>query len=42
MLIKLAKTRHPPVADAVRGAMEAGKKYINTQNVTLDMGREAI
>ncbi|MGR3614469.1 MAG: PTS sugar transporter subunit IIA [Paracoccaceae bacterium] len=42
MLIKLAKTRHLPVADAVRGAMEAGKKYINTQNVTLDMGREAI
>ncbi|MBE1285925.1 MAG: PTS fructose transporter subunit IIA [Rhodobacteraceae bacterium] len=36
MLIKLAKTRHLPVADAVRGAMEAGKKYINTQNVSLD------
>ena len=36
MLIKLAKSRHLPVADAVRGAMEAGKKYINAQNVTLD------
>ncbi len=36
MLIKLAKSRHLPVADAVRRAMEAGRKYINTQNVTLD------
>ncbi|UWQ90983.1 PTS fructose transporter subunit IIA [Aliisedimentitalea scapharcae] len=34
MLIKLAKTRHLPVGDAVRGAMEAGKKYINTRNVS--------
>ncbi len=36
MLIKLAKSRHLPVADAVRQAMEAGRKYINAQNVTLD------
>ncbi len=36
MLIKLAKSRHLPVADAVRQAMEAGRKYINSQNVTLD------
>lgn len=35
-LIKLAKSRQHPVADAVRGAMEAGRKYINTQNVSLD------
>ncbi|MEX0285885.1 MAG: PTS sugar transporter subunit IIA [Paracoccaceae bacterium] len=35
-LIKLAKSRRLPVADAVRGAMEAGRKYINTQNVSLD------
>lgn len=34
MLIKLAKSRHLPVADAVRGAMEAGKKYINTRNIS--------
>jgi mannose PTS system EIIA component len=34
MLIKLAKSRHLPVGDAVRAAMEAGKKYINTQNVS--------
>lgn len=34
MLIKLAKCRHLPVADAVRSAMDAGKKYINTQNVS--------
>jgi PTS system mannose-specific IIA component len=36
MLIKLAKSRHLPVAEAVRQAMEAGRKYINAQNVTLD------
>lgn len=35
-LIKLAKSRHLPVADAVRNAMTAGRKYINTQNVSLD------
>lgn len=35
-LIKLAKSRRLPVADAVRSAMEAGRKYINTQNVSLD------
>lgn len=34
MLIKLAKSRHLPVGDAVRGAMEAGRKYINAQNVS--------
>lgn len=36
MLIKLAKSRHMPVGEAVRGAMEAGKKYINAQNITKD------
>ncbi|MFC3613855.1 PTS sugar transporter subunit IIA [Lutimaribacter marinistellae] len=36
MLIKLAKSRHLPVGEAVRSAMEAGRKYINAQNVTLD------
>lgn len=36
MLIKLAKSRHLPVADAVRGAMEAGRKYINSQNISAD------
>ena len=33
MLIKLAKSRHLPVAEAVRHAMEAGRKYINAQNI---------
>lgn len=33
MLIKLTKSRHLPVAEAVRHAMEAGRKYINSQNV---------
>lgn len=32
MLIKLAKSRHLPVPDAVRLALEAGKKYIDSQN----------
>ncbi len=36
MLIKLAKSRHKPVGDAVRAAMEAGKKYIDSQNVSTD------
>jgi len=33
MLIKLAKSRHLPVGDAVRRAMEAGRKYINSRNI---------
>jgi PTS system mannose-specific IIA component len=33
MLIKLGKSRQLPVTDAVKGAMEAGRKYINVQNV---------
>lgn len=34
MLLKLAKSRDLPVADAVREAMDAGKKYINARNVS--------
>ncbi len=34
MLIKLAKSRQLPVADAVRCAMEAGRKYISSQNIS--------
>ena len=34
MLIKLAKSRRKSVAVAVDGAMEAGRKYINSQNVS--------
>ena len=34
MLVKLAKSRHLPVADAVRLALEAGRKYIDSQNIT--------
>lgn len=36
MLIKLAKCRHLPVADAVRQAKEAGRKYIDSQDVSDD------
>ena len=33
MLIKLAKSRHKPVSDAVRASIEAAHKYINAQVV---------
>ncbi|MBO9475529.1 MULTISPECIES: PTS sugar transporter subunit IIA [unclassified Shimia] len=33
MLIKLAKSRHLDVAEAVRAALEAGRKYIDSQNI---------
>ncbi len=36
MLIKLAKSRHLPIGDAVRNALEAGRKYIDTQNISTD------
>lgn len=36
MLIKLAKSRDKPVPDAVRVALDAGRKYIDSQNVTDD------
>lgn len=36
MLIKLAKSRNLPVADAVSAALDAGRKYINS----LDLGGE--
>jgi mannose PTS system EIIA component len=36
MLIKLAKSRHLSIGDAVRNAMEAGRKYIDSQNITKD------
>jgi PTS system mannose-specific IIA component len=39
LLIKLAKSRHKPVADAVTAAMEAGRKYIDSQVVGEDLGR---
>nr|WP_275290421.1 PTS fructose transporter subunit IIA [Sulfitobacter mediterraneus] len=34
MLIKLAKSRQMDVPDAVRAALDAGKKYIDSQNVS--------
>ncbi len=36
MLVKLAKSRHLEVSDAVRAALEAGRKYIDSQNVQTD------
>ncbi|WP_417726977.1 PTS sugar transporter subunit IIA [Roseovarius sp.] len=34
MLIKLAKSRHMALPDAVRAALEAGRKYIDSHNVS--------
>ena len=36
MLIKLAKSRHSPVSVAVRAALEAGRKYIDSHNVSTE------
>ncbi len=36
MLIKLAKSRKKPVPEAVRISLEAGKKYIDSQNVSTE------
>ncbi|GAA6165886.1 PTS sugar transporter subunit IIA [Pelagimonas sp. KU-00592-HH] len=36
MLIKLAKSRHLSVPDAVRASLEAGRKYIDSQNINTD------
>jgi PTS system mannose-specific IIA component len=36
LLIKLAKSRDKPVAEAVRSALEAGRKYIDSQSVSTD------
>lgn len=45
MLVKLAKSRHLPVSEAVAFAKEAGRKYINSYNVppeaASDLGRLA-
>ncbi|WP_299621222.1 PTS fructose transporter subunit IIA [uncultured Tateyamaria sp.] len=36
MLIKLAKSRQLELTDAVRAALDAGKKYIDSQNISAD------
>jgi PTS system mannose-specific IIA component len=36
MLIKLAKSRHLNVAEAVRLAKEAGRRYIDSQNISAE------
>ncbi|MFP7569903.1 PTS sugar transporter subunit IIA [Marivita sp. S2033] len=38
LLIKLAKSRDKSVPDAVRAALDAGRKYIDSQDITLDQG----
>lgn len=34
MLIKLAKSRHLSIPEAVRAALAAGRKYIDSQNIS--------
>ncbi|SEK37189.1 PTS fructose transporter subunit IIA [Roseivivax marinus] len=41
MLIKLAKSRQKSVGDAVRIALEAGRKYIDSQNIKPEYGTDA-
>lgn len=36
MLIKLAKSRQQNITDAVRASLDAGKKYIDSQNISAD------
>ncbi|EAP75896.1 MULTISPECIES: PTS sugar transporter subunit IIA [Roseovarius] len=36
MLIKLAKSRHKSVPDAVAHALNAGRKYIDSQNISAE------
>lgn len=36
MLIKLAKSRDKPLNDAVRAALDAGRKYIDSHNVSAE------
>lgn len=37
MLIKLAKSRNLDIIEAVRLALDAGKKYIDSQNISADI-----
>ena len=37
MLIKLAKSRAKPLPDAVSAALDAGRKYIDSQNVSQEI-----
>lgn len=36
LLIKLAKNRHLSLPDAVRAAKDAGRKYIDSQNISME------
>jgi len=36
MLIKLAKSRKKPIVEAVHAALEAGRKYIDSQNISAE------
>ncbi|MCZ4353152.1 PTS fructose transporter subunit IIA [Roseovarius aestuarii] len=36
LLIKLAKNRHLALPDAVRAAKDAGRKYIDSQNISME------
>lgn len=37
MLIKLAKSRQKPMAEAIAAALDAGRKYIDAQRLSIDI-----
>ncbi len=41
LLVKFAKMRNKPLADAVAGALEAGQKYINSAAAILEPAKQA-
>jgi PTS system mannose-specific IIA component len=41
LLIKLVKSRHLPLGEAARAALDAGRKYIDSHNVPADTAGES-
>lgn len=41
LLIKLVKSRHLPLGEAARAALDAGRKYIDSHNVQADTSGES-
>ncbi|WP_294622808.1 PTS fructose transporter subunit IIA [uncultured Roseovarius sp.] len=41
LLIKLVKSRHLPIGEAARAALDAGRKYIDSHNVQADKAGES-
>jgi len=41
LLLKLVKSRHLPLGEAARAALDAGRKYIDSHNVQADVAGES-